>query len=314
MPSADHALAVLLPDAVRLGLVPALGEELQARGFFPVACRSLQLDEEHLSTLYAGTRSKTSESGRQYGVLLTARLAAMDSSLAVVLGRRDGRDASRTLHDAKGASVPFERAPGTLRWLSRVSGRCLSLLHTPDDFAEARRDIAALFAPMGIDEVVAMDRRPSWREIADLRAYVPPGDESSRHSAVVTAILRLSVALTVDTAQSVGLGFPEVAALARDFLADAPATDPFDEAKRFACFCDQARERATAGYSPRPSPGSFGHLLTALVDPRCHSLRLGFELVRAMESAGFRLTDFEQQRLLTSLAFHQSEYLKERLP
>ena len=182
---------LILPDALAQGLVPAIGRYLAQYDLHPVAVSAEVLGENHRAVLYDhGIRSKYSQSGRMYGPKMTRSLLALDNCLAVlVTGGAPDQDVSQLLHCLKGQSSFLQSKPGSIRDLSYLSDRCMSLIHTPDDAVEGARD-AALFFPTVCGNAKRGPRELDWDFVPACRAWAVPSPHQSRYSIVVRTILR----------------------------------------------------------------------------------------------------------------------------
>lgn len=291
---------VILPDALRQQLVPGIGAYLGARGLVPLAVRSVLLSTRDTEAMYGGQlRAKTSESGRRHGPALTSRLFALDNSLVVLLRGEPGTDVPRVVHDLKGPSSYLQRRPGSLRVLSDIEDRCMSLVHTPDDReqtdAHARHFFPAL-PPAGTDVL-------DWELVADCRSLLTPDPRASRYAAAVRLLLRV---VSVCSAHGLLTAQSEPIAHARKLLREWLAAPPRHGRAEHDRFLDAMSEVAALDLHCAAGQGE-ADTARALVDALVHPDGYGFERADAvlahLAELSLRVTDFEEHWIRVLLTF-----------
>lgn len=312
----DLGVFLILPDALRQGLVPSIGKYLDKYGLYPAAVTSEILTEQHTKVLYDGLpRSKYSATGRVHGPEMTRRLLALDNSLAVLVATDDGGaghgDVSRLLHDVKGNSSFRQRRPGSLRELSASADRCMSLIHTPDDAVEAARDAALFFPAVNADRRRG-PRTVDWDLVHACRAWHPPDPDCSRYSIAVRTMLRCVALLLAE--MDLPFERKHYAALwsaydvCRGWLSTPPATDSAAEHQRFTDVCGRLAALLavplTRDLSRRGARFPAIQQLIALhLRPEEYDHQRGLRVLDVLAAARLRLTDYESHHLLTLFTF-----------
>ncbi|WP_285659561.1 hypothetical protein [Actinomycetospora sp. NBRC 106375] len=310
----DHGFILLLPDGIMQGLVTAIGAHLGRYGVHPVAATARTLTERDRTALYEhGNRSKTSARGRAHGPTMTRRLLELDDSIAVVV-RSDqaGRDVSRLLHNIKGPSSFLLRDPCGLRSISNSADRCMSLVHTPDDSAEAARDAARFFRAT----VLAPDwkgRRLTWEFVAGCRAYEVPNGSASRYAIAIRTVMRCACLLLggrhplSSVPESALWTVYEACTL---WLAELPNPASAEEHDRFVATCDHLARlddwMPGAGWECRDEfVSTVSAVLASLLDPRSYNHKMGLGLLAQLDRLRLSLTPYEAHHLLTLTTFFE---------
>lgn len=299
MPS-GIGLVVILPDAVRLRLVPAIGDYLGSRRLVPVGVRSVALSARDTEAMYGGQlRSKTSGSGRRHGPVLTSRLFSLDNSLVVLLRGEAGTDVPRVVHDLKGPSSYLQRRPGSLRMLSSVEDRCMSLVHTPDDARQTAEHARHFFPGQALpgDDVI------DWDLVADCRSLSTPDPAASRYAVLAALLLRV---VSVCTAHGLVAEQAEPLGYARKLLREWLATPPMAGRAEHERFTDAMREVAVLGIhasSCRGAAETARRLVEVLAHPDGYGFELADEVLAHLAELSLLVTDFEEHWLRVLLTF-----------
>ncbi|MFW6154986.1 MAG: nucleoside-diphosphate kinase [Planctomycetota bacterium] len=140
----ERTLILLKPDAVQRGLVGAITQRFEARGFKIVAAKLMQITPELAAEHYAAHKSKP---------FYDALVGFMTASpiVAMVL---EGNDAVRVTRAMMGATFGPDAAPGTLRGDFGLSKQ-YNLVHGSDSPETAEREINLFFEPR---EILPYDR------------------------------------------------------------------------------------------------------------------------------------------------------------
>jgi hypothetical protein len=130
-----YGLLLLTPDFAPQDLVGPLFEWFRRWDSEPVAAVAHCFNVAEITSLYAGRVTHKSRKGRMHSGWLSPRLYEMGTSILLVLRSRAETPPlqDRIRHD-KGISRYGEHTEEHVRGLSRISDRCLSLIHTPDNY------------------------------------------------------------------------------------------------------------------------------------------------------------------------------------
>jgi len=303
---------LILPDALFQGLTHDIGRYLAVRGLHPVAATAEVVSEDHRAALYdRGARSKYSASGRVYGRVMTRSLLALDNCLAVlVAGDTATGDVSRLLHDLKGQSSFLRRRPGSLRELSCSADRCMSLIHTPDDAAEAARDAAIFFPTVDVDATRG-SRDLDWELVSACRAWDAPSPRQSRYSIAVRTVMRCAALLLAGVERTYSATeyaqLWDIYDVCRNWLAAPVNSSAPGEHQRFLGQCADLEPsaarlvRAAAARNPRDE--LFAQIILTLVRPSSFSHAEGLQLLEVLDKARLMLSPYEAHHLLTLMTF-----------
>jgi len=155
-----RAFVLFKPETVLMRRLEEAAAELERHGFAPVLWRLVRLDRNLVRAVW---RYELAEAR-------LATLAAVDiaatAGVCLLVGLRDdrpepGRYASTRLASLKGPTRQEERRPGQIRYRLRSPALLLNFLHTPDEPADAVRELGALFA--------ADERLELFRELREAR-------------------------------------------------------------------------------------------------------------------------------------------------
>jgi nucleoside diphosphate kinase len=183
-----RAFVLLKPETVLLRRLEEVTAELERHGFAPVLWRLVRLDRNLVRGVW---RYELAEAP-------LATLAAVDvvatAGVCVLVGLRDdrpepGRYASARLASLKGPTRQEERRPGQIRYRLRSPAILLNFLHTPDEPADAVRELGVLFAA---DERLALFRElRAARDVALEPAFAAAYAETPPHALDLDASLEL---------------------------------------------------------------------------------------------------------------------------
>ena len=149
----ERTLILLKPDAVQRGLVGAIIQRFEARGFKIVAAKLMQISEDLAAEHYAAHKGKP---------FYDALVGFMTASpvLAMVL---EGNDAVRVTRAMMGATFGPNADPGTIRGDFGLSKQ-YNLVHGSDSPETAEREIDLFFKA---GEILPYDRPADTWTYAD---------------------------------------------------------------------------------------------------------------------------------------------------
>jgi nucleoside diphosphate kinase len=183
-----RAFVLFKPETVLMRRLEEATAELERHGFAPVLWRLVRLDRNLVRAVW---RYELAEAP-------LATLAAVDvvatAGVCLLVGLRDdrpepGRYASARLASLKGPTRQEERRPGQIRYRLRSPAVLLNFLHTPDEPADAVRELGVLFA--------ADERLELFRELREARgvslqpAFAAAYAETPPHALDLDASLEL---------------------------------------------------------------------------------------------------------------------------
>jgi nucleoside diphosphate kinase len=183
-----RAFVLFKPETVLMRRLEEASAELERHGFAPVLWRLVRLDRNLVRAVW---RYELAEAP-------LATLAAVDvvatAGVCLLVGLRDdrpepGRYASARLASLKGPTRQEERRPGQIRYRLRSPAVLLNFLHTPDEPADAVRELGVLFA--------ADERLELFRELREARdvslqpAFAAAYAETPPHALDLDASLEL---------------------------------------------------------------------------------------------------------------------------
>lgn len=183
-----RAFVLFKPETVLMRRLEEASAELERHGFAPVLWRLVRLDRNLVRGVW---RYELAEAP-------LATLAAVDvvatAGVCLLVGLRDdrpepGRYASARLASLKGPTRQAERRPGQIRYRLRSPAVLLNFLHTPDEPADAVRELGVLFA--------ADERLELFRELREARdvslqpAFAAAYAETPPHALDLDASLEL---------------------------------------------------------------------------------------------------------------------------
>ena len=183
-----RAFVLFKPEAVLARYLEEAAGELERHGFAPVLWRLVRLDRNLVRGVW---RYELAEAR-------LATLAAVDivatAGVCLLVGLRDdrpepGRYAAARLASLKGPARQAERRPGQIRYRLRNPALLLNFLHTPDEPADAVRELGVLFA--------ADERLELFRELREARdvplqpAFAAAYAETPPHALDLDASLEL---------------------------------------------------------------------------------------------------------------------------
>jgi nucleoside diphosphate kinase len=183
-----RAFVLFKPETVLMRRLEEATAELERHGFAPVLWRLVRLDRNLVRAVW---RYELAEAP-------LATLAAVDvvatAGVCLLVGLRDdrpepGRYASARLASLKGPTRQEERRPGQIRYHLRSPAVLLNFLHTPDEPADAVRELGVLFA--------ADERLELFRELREARdvslrpAFAAAYAETPAHALDLDASLEL---------------------------------------------------------------------------------------------------------------------------
>jgi len=140
----ERTLILLKPDAVQRGLVGAVIQRFEQKGFKIVAAKLMQLSPELAAEHYAAHKGKSF-----YEPLVAFMTAA--PIIAMVL---EGVDAVRVTRAMMGATFGPDAESGTIRGDFGLS-KGFNLVHGSDSVETAQREINLFFSP---EEILPYDR------------------------------------------------------------------------------------------------------------------------------------------------------------
>jgi len=181
-----RAFVLFKPETVLMRRLEEATAELERHGFAPVLWRLVRLDRNLVRGVW---RYELAEAR-------LATLAAVDivatAGVCLLVGLRDdrpepGRYAAARLASLKGPARQAERRPGQIRYRLRNPALLLNFLHTPDEPADAVRELGVLFAA---DERLAL-----FRELRDARDVSLEDGFAAAYAATPTHALDLDASL-----------------------------------------------------------------------------------------------------------------------
>jgi nucleoside diphosphate kinase len=183
-----RAFVLFKPEAVLARYLEEATGELERHGFAPVLWRLVRLDRNLVRGIW---RYELAEAR-------LATLAAVDivatAGVCLLVGLRDdrpepGRYAAARLASLKGPARQAERRPGQIRYRLRNPALLLNFLHTPDEPADAVRELGVLFAA---DERLALfDELRAGRDVSLGPAFAAAYAETPPHALDLDASLEL---------------------------------------------------------------------------------------------------------------------------
>jgi nucleoside diphosphate kinase len=183
-----RAFVLFKPETVLLRRLEEASAELERHGFAPVLWRLVRLDRNLVRGVW---RYELAEAP-------LATLAAVDvvatAGVCLLVGLRDDRPepdryASARLASLKGPTRQEERRPGQIRFRLRSPAILLNFLHTPDEPADAVRELGVLFAA---DERLALFRElRAARDVPLEPAFAAAYAETPPHALDLDASLEL---------------------------------------------------------------------------------------------------------------------------
>ena len=183
-----RAFVLFKPETVLTRRLEEATSELERHGFAPVLWRLVRLDRNLVRSVW---RYELAEAR-------LATLAAVDiaatAGVCLLVGLRDdrpepGRYASARLASLKGPTRQEERRPGQIRYRLRSPALLLNFLHTPDEPADAVRELGVLFAP---DERLELFRElRAARDVSLEPAFAAAYAETPPHALDLDASLEL---------------------------------------------------------------------------------------------------------------------------
>ena len=136
--------ALVTPDGLVSGALPAVVELLERDGFEVVAALVLGLDLPTMARVYAvpsTTPRRAGSGGAPAPARLFECLYALGAACLLVLRREQG-EAADAVNRCKGNTRPEAAVPGTVRHLGE--NLMLNLMHCPDDARAAEQELAIL--------------------------------------------------------------------------------------------------------------------------------------------------------------------------
>jgi nucleoside diphosphate kinase len=183
-----RAFVLFKPETVLMRRLEEASAELERHGFAPVLWRLVRLDRNLVRGVW---RYELAEAP-------LATLAAVDvvatAGVCLLVGLRDdrpepGRYASARLASLKGPTRQAERRPGQIRYRLRSPAVLLNFLHTPDEPADAVRELGVLFAA---DERLELFRQlREARDVSLQPAFAAAYAETPPHALDLDASLEL---------------------------------------------------------------------------------------------------------------------------
>jgi nucleoside diphosphate kinase len=183
-----RAFVLFKPETVLMRRLEEATAELERHGFAPVLWRLVRLDRNLIRGVW---RYELAEAP-------LATLAAVDvvatAGVCLLVGLRDdrpepGRYASARLASLKGPTRQAERRPGQIRYRLRSPAVLLNFLHTPDEPADAVRELGVLFAA---DERLALFHElRAARDVSLEPAFAAAYAETPPHALDLDASLEL---------------------------------------------------------------------------------------------------------------------------
>jgi nucleoside diphosphate kinase len=183
-----RAFVLFKPETVLMRRLEEATAELERHGFAPVLWRLVRLDRNLVRGVW---RYELAEAP-------LATLAAVDvvatAGVCLLVGLRDdrpepGRYASARLASLKGPTRQAERRPGQIRYRLRSPAVLLNFLHTPDEPADAVRELGVLFAA---DERLELFRElREGRDVSLQPAFAAAYAETPPHALDLDASLAL---------------------------------------------------------------------------------------------------------------------------
>jgi nucleoside diphosphate kinase len=183
-----RAFVLFKPEAVLSRRLEEAAGEIERHGFAPVLWRLVRLDRSLVRGVW---RYELAEAP-------LATLAAVDiaatAGVCLLVGLRDdrpepGRYASARLASLKGPTRQGERRPGQIRYRLRNPALLLNFLHTPDEPADAVRELGVLFAA---DERLALFQElRAARDVSLEPAFAAAYAETPPHPLDLEASLEL---------------------------------------------------------------------------------------------------------------------------
>lgn len=301
----SYGLLVILPDALRQGLVPATGQRLARLGLYPTAARSVVMGQHDYDVLYADlARSKGSASGRRYGPPLTCALFELDNSLAVLLRGAVGTDVPQMLHDVKGPSSYLLRRPDGLRMISPLEDRCMSLIHTPDDWRQTVQHAEHFFPAAALKAAEFATSDLGWSLLDHCRNYLGPQDARSRYEVAVRLLARVIAVARVHTEFGDDVQ-DATSALARieAWLAEPPAEGQEEHERFLSLMASLAALRLHTGLGVTVDSEHLGLLIRALSGTDDYAYPALDGVFGALNALSLRLTDWESHWLRVLMAF-----------
>jgi hypothetical protein len=170
-----YAALMLTPDFAPQGLMRPLFEWFERWGCLPVAAVPHCFNPAEITLLYAGRVTHRSRKGRMHSSWLSPRLYGLGASVLLILRGTDGAEPlQERIRRDKGISRYGEHTSEHLRGISRIADRCISLVHSPDDY-EGFLHLTELVIGM---EAAAAALRPGRETISEehLSALAPKVD------------------------------------------------------------------------------------------------------------------------------------------
>ncbi len=131
----QYGALLLTPDFAPQNLTKDLFRWFDRWHSFPCAVVCHRFTPAETTLLYAGRITHRSRKGRMHSGWLSPRLYAMGTSILIVLKTTDRTQPLQPqIKNAKGISRYGEHTAGDLRGMSKIADRCLSLVHTPDNY------------------------------------------------------------------------------------------------------------------------------------------------------------------------------------
>ena len=324
-----YADLILTPDLLAQGLMPSFLEWVDSKWDAEiVVANALLLDHAQMTGLYAGRTTHHRSRRRANSFWLSPRLYSMAPVLFVVLRSRnpDEQDLQSKVRDAKGKSGYSEHPAGSFRSISPVSDRCLSLMHSADDYEGFLHEGELLVSREGIIRSMDPDRVPLQAvEVTALTGY-PPFPIDPHPFQLLYRLVERGLAQLIGDPLS-PLPQPSVREIARDVrtlrgavegLATRPVTaeeawEPLRErAPRLEAMADgfdrlQRRDGGLSWTGHRNARMELCLAMAALCDATTLTARSIFSIVDVFRRNGIPLNDWEEQRLFVLGVFHGDE-------
>jgi hypothetical protein len=221
----QYGLLLLTPDFAPQKLIRPLFDWFERWDSEPVAAAAHCFNVAEITLLYAGRVTHRSRKGRMHSGWLSPRLYGLGTSLLLVLKSRVGAPPFQyRISKVKGISRYGEHTEAHVRGMSKISDRCLSLIHTPDNYEGFFHLAELVVGSEGTAAALHPEREPIAEEqLATLINKPDLKDEIHPFDLIFRLIEQAAILLRVDPRVKIpprilNTVFREVAA-ARDRLA-----------------------------------------------------------------------------------------------